>query len=80
MSADKAMSMAQNPPNDPPKQEPWSQEDIDNEVFLNSEEDDEGDLMDEMADMMCSLDRHGQCGQAGSEYCEFECPYRNERD
>lgn len=29
------------------------------------------------AEMNCSMDRHGQCGQAGSEYCEFECPFRD---
>jgi hypothetical protein len=23
----------------------------------------------------CHLDRHGNCGKAGSEECEFECPY-----
>lgn len=26
----------------------------------------------------CHMDRHGNCGKAGSEECEFECPYRNE--
>lgn len=23
----------------------------------------------------CHMDRHGGCGKAGSEECEFECPY-----
>ena len=23
----------------------------------------------------CHLDKHGNCGKAGSEECEFECPY-----
>jgi hypothetical protein len=27
----------------------------------------------------CHMDRHGNCGKAGSEECEFECPYRNVR-
>lgn len=35
------------------------------------------DEMDE-ADINCHMDRDGQCGAAGSEYCEFECPYRDE--
>lgn len=26
----------------------------------------------------CHIDRYGNCGKAGSEECEFECPYRNE--
>jgi hypothetical protein len=25
----------------------------------------------------CHLDRHGFCGKAGSEECDFECPYRH---
>jgi len=25
----------------------------------------------------CHMDRHGNCGKAGSEECDFECPYRN---
>lgn len=25
----------------------------------------------------CHLDRNGFCGKAGSEECEFECPYNN---
>lgn len=26
----------------------------------------------------CAMDRPGACGKAGSEECEFECPYRAE--
>lgn len=29
---------------------------------------------EEMDLMMCSMGRDGQCGQAGSEWCDFECP------
>lgn len=25
----------------------------------------------------CHMDRNGSCGAAGSEQCEFECPYNN---
>lgn len=25
----------------------------------------------------CAMDRHGNCGKAGSEECDWECPYRN---
>ena len=28
------------------------------------------------AEASCSLMPDGSCGQAGSEYCEFECPFR----
>jgi hypothetical protein len=24
----------------------------------------------------CHMDRNGMCGMAGSEECEFDCPYR----
>ena len=24
--------------------------------------------------MACSMGRDGQCGQAGTEFCDFECP------
>lgn len=23
----------------------------------------------------CAMDRHGNCGKAGSEECDWECPY-----
>lgn len=29
----------------------------------------------EEALMNCSMGRDGLCGQAGSEYCDFECPF-----
>lgn len=25
----------------------------------------------------CGMDRRGNCGKAGSEECDWECPYRN---
>lgn len=25
----------------------------------------------------CGMDRHGNCGKAGSEECDWECPNRN---
>ena len=31
----------------------------------------------EEALMDCHMDRNGICGKAGSEECDFECPYRN---
>lgn len=27
----------------------------------------------------CGLDREGYCHKAGSEQCDFECPYRDRR-
>lgn len=47
----------------------------DDEDYFDSEEDEDG--WDEVA---CSLGPDGQCMQAGSEYCEFSCPFRNERE
>jgi hypothetical protein len=29
------------------------------------------------AEMNCHMHRDGQCGAAGSEYCDFECPFRD---
>jgi len=31
---------------------------------------------DEYERFDCHMDRHGACGKAGSEECEFECPFR----
>jgi hypothetical protein len=28
-----------------------------------------------MMESECHMDRRGQCGLAGSEWCEFECPF-----
>lgn len=52
----------------------WSQDDIDAEMFVDEEDDEDG-----WAEMMCSMHSDGQCGQAGSEYCDFECPFRDEK-
>jgi hypothetical protein len=41
----------------------------DEDVVGLDEADDE-----EWAYMSCSMDRRGQCGQAGTEFCDFECP------
>lgn len=32
---------------------------------------------DDGVDFDCGMDRHGNCGKAGSEECDWECPYRN---
>jgi hypothetical protein len=42
-------------------------------------DDDDGDPFDELdeLDMDCGLADDGQCSQAGTEYCDFECPYRD---
>lgn len=38
---------------------------------------DESDDEEEFED--CHMDRSGYCGKAGSEECEFECPYNRMR-
>jgi hypothetical protein len=30
-----------------------------------------------VAELNCHMHSDGQCGAAGSEYCEFECPFRD---
>ncbi|GAC1640125.1 MAG: hypothetical protein NVS9B14_21530 [Candidatus Acidiferrum sp.] len=42
-------------------------DDFDDEEF--DEEEDEFESFD------CHRDSHGYCGKAGSEECEFDCPY-----
>lgn len=41
-------------------------------VFFDDADAHEGD--DDWDELMCSMGVDGQCGQAGSEYCDFECP------
>lgn len=48
--------------------------------FDPSMPDDEHDIAgddDSELDVMCGLARDGQCSQAGTEHCDFECPNRN---
>jgi len=47
-------------------------------------DDDDRDYYDSLPDdgggeleFDCAMDRHGNCGKAGSEECDWECPYRN---
>ena len=42
------------------------------------EDDDEGEIddLEEEGYFDCHLDLQGYCGKAGSEECDFECPYR----
>lgn len=53
----------------------WSQDAIDDHMLLASDGD-EDDWADTTA-FDCGLRADGQCSQAGSEHCDFECPNRN---
>lgn len=55
----------------------WTQEEID--AMERDFDDDDGYELDPMeeAEMDCGLGRDGQCSQAGSEHCDFSCPFRN---
>ena len=44
---------------------------LDDDGFEDEDEELDGDFFD------CHMDRNGNCGKAGSEECDFECPYRN---
>ena len=48
----------------------WPQDVID--ASMLDDDAHEGD--DDWDELLCSMGRDGQCGQAGSEYCDFECP------
>ena len=43
---------------------------------------DDGEPEDElaMAELECGLHRDGQCSLAGSEHCDFICPFRSSED
>jgi len=41
----------------------------DEDYYDDEEEEDEFESFD------CAMDRNGYCGKAGSEECEFECPF-----
>jgi len=45
----------------------------DDENYLDDDEEPE----DEFGDDECMLMADGQCMMAGSEWCEFECPWRD---
>lgn len=52
-------------------------------ISVDDDFDDFDDLADFDAEALeadqlndCSIGPDGFCGQAGSEYCEFECPFR----
>lgn len=47
-------------------------DDCDDDFLGGCDDDDDGEPLD-----LCSMNIDGQCGQAGSEYCDFECPYRD---
>jgi hypothetical protein len=53
-----------------------NEEDAENYDWNNDEDFDEEDEEDTFD---CHLGPDGLCGKAGSEECEFECPYRNSR-
>lgn len=52
-----------------PRKSPDDIIDWDDEPPLMSEQEEH----EEWLDMTCSLGADGQCGQAGSEFCDFEC-------
>ena len=43
--------------------------------LLQEMDEDYGEYEDDEFD--CGMDRNGNCGNAGSEECDFECPYRD---
>lgn len=47
------------------------------DLGYDDEDENEGPIEeDENEYLDCHMDRNGYCGKAGSEECEFECPYR----
>ena len=54
----------------------WSQDEIDDDIANGDDEDDE---MESLA-QACGLYTNGQCSMAGTEHCDFECPWRDSED
>lgn len=50
---------------------PWDDGPVETDDF-----DDEEISSDTFDDFDCHMDKSGHCGMAGSEECEFECPFR----
>lgn len=48
----------------------WTQDKIDDDQIYS----DFDDAFDEDEFLDCAMGRDGQCGKAGSEECDFECP------
>lgn len=46
-----------------------------NDSFDDEIDEDQMEMLE--AEMNCSMGPDGQCGQAGSEYCDLECPFRD---
>ena len=46
---------------------------------MSDEIDDDYDELDALEEALqeCGLDNDGQCGLAGTEWCDFECPMRD---
>jgi len=47
-----------------------------NDEFYDFDDPEDDTDEDEFESFDCHMDRRGACGKAGSEECEFECPYR----
>lgn len=47
--------------------------------YFDEDDDNSSEEEDELEEAMgeCGLDREGACSLAGSEWCEFECPFRS---
>ena len=56
----------------------WTQDEIDDDYFASQDDgmDEEEEFWAE-AELLCHMHADGQCGAAGSEYCDFECPFRD---
>jgi hypothetical protein len=53
--------------------------DVPADYWADDAPEDDGDDFDneDWLDMECGLDDDGQCSQAGTEHCDFECPWRD---
>lgn len=52
---------------------------IDDHLYQDDDDGDELDPMDELA-QECGLGDDGQCAMAGTDHCDFTCPWRNSED
>lgn len=58
----------------------WGMQTFDDAPFEDADSDDEDDDLGDEAEMSCGLGPDGQCALAGTEWCDWDCPFSEERE
>lgn len=57
-----------------------NQSQIDDHLYEFDDDNEFDDNEDDWLEQECGLRHDGQCSQAGTEHCDFTCPWRNSED